>query len=149
MQETWELLADIEQMRDEDGWMRADSREIAQLLGIQPGRASALIHRLRDQRLIDSGEPLNSRRKVTRLRLTREGEHILKLYTTQGEDAAEAVMPPRKAALRPAAPAAPPQSLRPTQSAPERLLAVAKAREILGPDAPLDDVLKVAEFAIG
>lgn len=149
MQEIWELLADIEQMRDEDGWMRADTQEIAQLLNIQPGRASALIHRLRGKGLIDSGEPVNSRRKVTRLRLTREGAHVLKLYTTRGEDAAEAAMPPRKAALRPAVPAAPPQSLRPTQSAPERLLAVAKAREILGPDAPLDDVLKVAEFAIG
>ena len=149
MQEIWELLADIEQMRDEDGWMRADTQEIAQLLNIQPGRASALIHRLRGKGLIDSGEPVNSRRKVTRLRLTREGAHVLKLYTTRGEDAAEAAMPPRKAALRPAVPAAPPQSLQPTQSAPARLLAVAKAREILGPDAPLDDVLKVAEFAIG
>ncbi len=149
MQETWELLADIEQMRDEDGWMRADTQEVAQLLNIQPGRASALIHRLRGKGLIDSGEPVNSRRKVTRLRLTREGAHILKLYTTRGEDAAEAAMPPRRAVLRPAVPAAPPQSLQPTQSAPERLLAVAKARELLGPDAPLDDVLKVAEFAIG
>lgn len=149
MQEIWELLADIEQMRDEDGWMRADTQEIAQLLNIQPGRASALIHRLRGKGLIDSGEPVNSRRKVTRLRLTREGAHILKLYTTRGEDAAEAAMPPRRAVLRPAVPAAPPQSLQPTQSAPERLLAVAKARELLGPDAPLDDVLKVAEFAIG
>ena len=149
MQETWELLADIEQMRDEDGWMRADTQEIAQLLNIQPGRASALIHRLRGKGLIDSGEPVNSRRKVTRLRLTREGAHVLKLYTTRGEDAAEAAMPPRKAVLRPAVPAAPPQSLQPAQSAPERLLAVAKARELLGPDAPLDDVLKVAEFAIG
>ena len=149
MQETWELLADIEQMRDEDGWMRADTQEIAQLLNIQPGRASALIHRLRGKGLIDSGEPVNSRRKVTRLRLTREGAHVLKLYTTRGEDAAEAAMPPRRAVLRPAVPAAPPQSLQPTQSAPERLLAVAKARELLGPDAPLDDVLKVAEFAIG
>ena len=149
MQEIWELLADIEQMRDEDGWMRADTQEIAQLLNIQPGRASALIHRLRGKGLIDSGEPVNSRRKVTRLRLTREGAHVLKLYTTRGEDAAEAAMPPRKAVLRPAVPAAPPQSLQPTQSAPERLLAVAKARELLGPDAPLDDVLKVAEFAIG
>lgn len=149
MQEIWELLADIEQMRDEDGWMRADTQEIAQLLNIQPGRASALVHRLRGQGLIDSGEPVNSRRKVTRLRLTREGAHILKLYTTRGEDAAEAAMPPRRAVLRPAVPAAPPQSLQPTQSAPERLLAVAKARELLGPDAPLDDVLKVAEFAIG
>lgn len=149
MQEIWELLADIEQMRDEDGWMRADTQEIAQLLNIQPGRASALIHRLRGKGLIDSGEPVNSRRKVTRLRLTREGAHILKLYTTRGGDAAEAAMPPRRAVLRPAVPAAPPQSLQPTQSAPERLLAVAKARELLGPDAPLDDVLKVAEFAIG
>ena len=149
MQEIWELLADIEQMRDEDGWMRADTQEVAQLLNIQPGRASALIHRLRGKGLIDSGEPVNSRRKVTRLRLTREGAHILKLYTTRGEDAAEAAMPPRRAVLRPAVPAAPPQSLQPTQSAPERLLAVAKARELLGPDAPLDDVLKVAEFAIG
>lgn len=149
MQEIWELLADIEQMRDEDGWMRADTQEIAQLLNIQPGRASALIHRLRGKGLIDSGEPVNSRRKVTRLRLTREGAHILKLYTTRGEGAAEAAMPPRRAVLRPAVPAAPPQSLQPTQSAPERLLAVAKARELLGPDAPLDDVLKVAEFAIG
>src|SRR5699024_12682212 len=92
MQEIWELLADIEQMRDEDGWMRADTQEIAQLLNIQPGRASALIYRLRGQGLIDSGEPVNSRRKVTRLRLTREGAHILKLYTTRGEDAAEAAM---------------------------------------------------------
>ena len=149
MQETWELLADIEQMRDEDGWMRADTQEVAQLLNIQPGRASALIHRLRGKGLIDSGEPVNSRRKVTRLRLTREGAHILKLYTTRGEAAAEAAMPPRRAVLRPAGPGAPPQSLQPTQSAPERLLAVAKARELLGPDAPLDDVLKVAEFAIG
>src|SRR5699024_266320 len=92
MHEIWELLADIEQMRDEDGWMRADSREVAHLLGIQPGRASALIHRLRGQGLVDSGEPVNSRRKVTRLRLTREGAHVLKLYTTRGEDAAEAAM---------------------------------------------------------
>src|SRR5699024_2179925 len=97
MQEIWELLADTEQMRDEDGWTRADPREVAHLLGIQPGRASALSHRLRGQGLVDSGEPVNSRRKVTRLRLTREGAHVLKLYTTRGEDAAEAAMPPRKA----------------------------------------------------
>ena len=137
----WELMQDVNELGGGE-FVEITTEEAAKYLGITRPEASSLIYDLRTRGILDSGNPINSRRKVTRLRLTPLGSRILETYVSRGEDQAEALIPGRAPAQRPAKP-------QPKMPASDRAMALKEARELLGPDASVDDLLRVAEFVAG
>ena len=137
----WELMQDVHELGG-GGFTEITTEEAAKYLGVTRPEASSLIYDLRMRGVLDSGSPLNSRRKVTKLRLTPLGMKILDTYLHKGEDQAEALIPSRAPVSRLAKP-------QPKMPASDRAMALKEARELLGPDASVDDLLRVAEFVAG
>lgn len=137
----WELMQDVHELGD-GGFAEITTEEAARYLGITRPKASSLIYDLRMRGILDSGSPLNSRRKVTKLRLTPLGSKVLETYLHKGEGPAEALIPDHTPAPKPAKP-------QPRTPASDRAMALKEAKELLGPDASVDDLLRVAEFVAG
>ena len=136
----WELMQDLHDMAGASP-VEITTEDVAQLLGIERPAASSLIYDMRMRGLLDSGAPLNSRRKITQLGLTPLGLRVFEAYVHKGEKAAEAMIPERAGQAK--------RQPKPEAPVSDRAQALREARELLGPDASVDDLLRVAEFVAG
>lgn len=137
--ETWKLLDTLKEIAPGPELADITSNELLDIAGVDESTSNRnwFVYDLRRRGLAESQSPVNSGKRVKAIRLTNVGHDLIKIYKTEGEPAAVAKLP-----------AIIGRETRP-KAATTRNQALVEARSTLGPDAPIGDVIKVAQFLLG
>lgn len=142
--ESWDILAILEALAPGPEYAELTSSEVADLAGVPTDASNRnwFVYDLRQRGLIEADSPINSKRKVRRLRITPDGKHLLDIYRKEGNEAATRRLPSRPSSL---ARRKPSEGKKPMS----RVEAFSEARNLIGTEASVDDVIKAAEFLMG
>lgn len=139
--ETWKLLATLKEIAPGPDLVEMTSNELLSIAGVDEAKTNRhwFIHDLRRRGLAETESPVNSGKRVKALKLTEVGHQLIDTYVNQGEAAAVAKLPDIVGGRKRKA-----QSGKMTRNQ-----ALIEARHTLGDEAPIDDVIRVAQFLLG